>query len=94
MSDSYVVVEKKPSNGLAIAALVCGLVALFCINPAYLVSIAAVILGIIALCTKCRSKAMAIVGLCLGAGSILWGLLMDTLATIFTGGLGFVSYFL
>lgn len=94
MSEVYVVEEKKHNDGLAIAALVCGIVSFCCCNPLYLVSVAAIILGIVALVKKTESKAMSIVGLCLGGASILIGFCADLILTIASMGAGFPVFFI
>ncbi len=79
----------KKSNGIAIASLICGIVA-FLINPLYIVSIAAIVLGIIGLANAHISpKTFAVIGLILGFVS--WGVqfVADLILSIFTFGLSF-----
>lgn len=78
----------KKNSGVAIAALVCGIVG-FIINPAYLVSIAAIVLGIVGLCQKNYSKGMAVTGLILGCVSLVVGFILDLILSVFTMGLSF-----
>ena len=85
--------EEKKTSGLAIASLVCGIASLI-INPCYLVSLAAIVLGIIGLSLRCGGKGMALAGLLVGSGSIVIWVIIDTIATIVSGGLGFFSYFI
>ena len=79
----------QKSNGVAVAALVCGLVA-FLINPLYLVSTAAIICAIVALCAKNQSsKGLAIVGLCCGIGAVGVQVIVDIILLPFTCGASF-----
>ena len=77
MSDGYV--AEKKSNGICIAALVCGIVSMFCCNPFYLVSIAAIILGIVGVSQDNDGKGMAIGGIVLGAIGIITNIIIDVL---------------
>ena len=86
----YYEVEEK-SNGVAIAALVCGLISFFgCCNPLYLVSLAAVVLGIVGMTKKNCSTGMSVAGLVLGClGALIW-VVVDIITIPFTMGLGFL----
>lgn len=64
------VAVKKPTNGLAIAALVCGIIGILCCS--WLAPVA-IILGAISL-SKAKST-MGIVGLVLGIVGVLWWIL-------------------
>lgn len=90
---SEIVYEEKKVSGVAIAALICGCVG-FIINPFYLVSVAAIVLGIVGLALPNSPKGMSLAGLLTGIGSIVWQIILDTLLTIFTMGLGFFSAFI
>lgn len=81
-------VEKK-SNGVAIAALVCGIVSLCCCNPLYLVSLLAVILGIIGVANNNGGKGMAITGIILGIVAVCLGILLDIILLPLTFGTSF-----
>lgn len=61
------------ANGMAIAALICGAVALVtsCCCIGGVPAILAVVFGIVALANRTGKKPMAIVGLCLGAAAVL-----------------------
>ena len=81
--------REKKTSGLAIAALICGIVSnLPFLNPLYLPSLAAVILGIVGL-TRPSGKVMAIVGLILGAIALIGGLVWDIIMLPITFGVGF-----
>lgn len=81
--------EAPKNSGVAIAALVCGIVGFF-INPVYLVSLAAIILGIVGLAAKDNQpKGMATTGLVLGCVSLVMQFIADLLLSVFTLGLSF-----
>ena len=81
--------ETKKSNGVSVAALVCGIVSFCCCNPLYLVSVAAVVLGIVGLTKKDSSNGMAIAGIILGALSVIICIIIDILLLPFTLGTSF-----
>ena len=82
--------EEKKSNGVSIAALVCGLLSLCCCNPMYLVSLAAIVLGIVGISQKNSSnKGMAITGLVLGSLAIVVSIIVDIILLPFTLGTSF-----
>lgn len=83
----------KTTNGVGIAALVCGIAGFF-INPLYLVSAAAIILGIVGLCLKGKSKGTAIAGLILGICACAIQLIIDIIITVFSFGVGFFTFFI
>lgn len=83
----------KKTNGVGIAALCCGIAGFF-INPIYLVSLAAVILGIVGLCMKGKSKGMAVAGLILGICACICQLIIDIIVTVFSFGIGFITFFI
>lgn len=77
-------VSPTPTNGLAVAALVTGIVAVITGWVPFwglLVGVAAVVLGILGL-KKATGKGMAIAGLVTGAVGALWGLLVSVLFVI------------
>lgn len=78
----------KTSNGVGVAALVCGIICFFC-NPFYLVCLAAVILGIVGLCQAGKPKGAAIAGLILGIAGTITQVIIDFLLSIFTMGISF-----
>ena len=81
-------------NGLGLAALICGICA-FLFNPLYLVSIVAIVLGIVGLATaRNKSKTMAIVGLCLGGGTLVLSFIADVVLLILSYGFSFFSFFI
>ena len=88
-------VEKPKTHGVAIAALVCGIVSWF-INPLYLVVLAAIVLGIVGLIiTKgSTNKILSGVGLGLGVLGMIVQIILDIIITFFTGGLGVCSLFI
>ena len=77
------------SNGVSIASLVCGIISFFCCNPLYLVSVAAVVLGIVGICKRNSSTGMAVVGLILGALSVIICIVIDILLIPVTFGASF-----
>lgn len=70
----YYAEQNKPknANGMAIAAMVCGIVSIVGSYIAFPCSIAAIILGIICLKKKTSGKGMAIAGLVCGIISIIF----------------------
>lgn len=84
--------EPQKQSGIGIAAMVLGIVAFF-VNPLYLCSLTALILGIIGACKKDSKKGCAITGIILGVVSVMWQIVFDFVLSIFTGGLGIVSFF-
>ena len=84
--NGYVEPVKTGNSGVAIAALICGIVSLIsCCNLFYIFSIAAIVLGIIGLCQTNRPKGMAIAGLVMGC---VWPVI-DILMAFPTAGLSF-----
>lgn len=82
------------TSGLAIAALICGILAFFC-NPCYLMGLVAIILGGIALSKHdSTSKGMAIAGLVLGIFTTVYQITFDIIFTVCTMGTGFFSFFI
>ena len=71
----------KKTDGVAVAAFVCGIACLLC-NPLSLVTLAAIILSIVALATKKNPMWMPITALALSGVSIL----AEVLCAIFTFG--------
>ncbi len=70
---------KNSPSGVSIASLCCG-IAGFCINPFYLVNLAAIVTGIIGLASKDgKPKGMAIAGLCLGVFGAMCQFVVDLL---------------
>lgn len=61
--------EQQPGNGLAIAALVLGIIGIFV--PIFVFGIVAVVLGAIAMSKRPTGKGLAIAGLSVGAASLL-----------------------
>ena len=80
---------QKSSSGVCTASLILGLVSLFCCNPLYLTSLAAVITGIIGLTGNRDSKGMAVAGLILGIASVGIWVILDIILAPFTFGISF-----
>lgn len=85
---------QKNTNGCSVASLVCGIIALLCLNPMYLVSITAIILGAVGVSKHDDSKGLAVTGIVLGIASIVICLTVDILITILSLGFGFFSFFI
>lgn len=93
--NSYDEVYNEPEPQLNICGLIgtiIGAIA-FCINPCYILSIAAIALGIIGLCLKDMKRALAFWAIGLGIGAIIFQVVADTLLSVFSMGLGSISYF-
>jgi len=70
---------QNTASGVSIASLCCG-IAGFCINPFYLVNLAAIITGIIGIAQAGnKPKGMAIAGLCLGVAGAMCQFVVDLL---------------
>ena len=80
---------EKKSNGLAVAAMVLGILAIIGCNFFYLVPILAVILGIVALCIG-QAKGMSITGIVLGGIALVVWPIVDTILAFFTAGLSYI----
>ena len=80
-------------SGMCTAALVLGIVGFF-INPLYLVSTVGLVFGIIGLCEKPEpsNKGSALAGVILCPCAIILQLIIDTVLTICTLGVGGLSY--
>ena len=86
----YTPEEPNDNKGLAVASLICGIISFFCVNPCYLVSLAAIITGCVYLGKKgTSSKGMAIAGLILGIASIVIGVIVDLCLIPITFGTSF-----
>lgn len=84
--------QPKKSNGVAVAALILGIVGFFC-NPLYLVNLAAIFCGAFGCASaKVQPKGMAIAGLILGIVGIGVQLTVDLLITTLSFGLGFFTF--
>lgn len=83
--------EEKKSSGFAITSLILGILSIVGCNCLYLIPILAVIFGIVALCTK-QSKGMAITGLVLGAVALPIWVILDTVISVCTLGVGSFVY--
>lgn len=83
----------QPSSGAATAALICGILA-FVVNPMYIVSFIAIITGFVGNSKKYSNKGLAVAGLILGFLSLATQLVVDLLVTIFSFGMGFISFFI
>ena len=89
---NYTPVPVKRNNGVAIAALVCGIISIV-FSPLGLVSLAAIVLGIVGICLPGTSKGMSITGLVLGVASPIVHFVVDTiLSTISFGLLSFLFF--
>ena len=78
-------------DGICMAALILGIVAFF-INPIYAVSILAIIFGAMGMNSRSINASKAKVGLILGIASIGVQFIFDLLITIFTFGVGGISF--
>ncbi len=79
---------QKNSNGVGVAALICGIAGFFC-NPFYLVCFAAVLLGIVGLCQSGKPKGTSIAGLILGITGTIAQIIVDLILSVFTLGMSF-----
>ena len=87
-----IVVENNNSkDGLCTAALVLGIIAFF-INPLYILSILAIIFGAIGSGKNSSKKGSARVGIVLGIISLIIQFSLDLVITIFTFGMGGISF--
>lgn len=77
MGQPYGSLRDQPTNGVAVAAMVLGLIGLFCFGP--LTGLPALICGIIGVQKSNQiggtGKAMAIIGIVTGSLACVWGLL-------------------
>ena len=78
-------------DGICMAGLILGIVAFF-INPLYIVSILAIIFGAMGMNSRSINASKAKVGLILGIASIGAQFVFDLLITIFTFGMGGISF--
>lgn len=78
-------------DGLCVASFVLGIVGFF-INPIYVVSILAIVFGAIGLNSKGPNAKKAEIGLILGVIAICVQIALDVVLTLFTAGLGGVSF--
>ena len=82
--------NNSSKDSLAIASLVLGIVGIF-VNPLYLISVLAIIFGAIGMSSEVHGgKAKA--GLILGIVGIFVQIVVDLILTIFTAGMGGVSF--
>ena len=78
-------------DGLCMASLILGIIGFF-INPLYILSILAIVFGIIGMNSTSANADKAKVGLILGIASLCLQFIVDLLLTIFTFGMGGVSF--
>jgi hypothetical protein len=95
--NQYQYQEPKGSNAMAVASLVCGIVALLiscCWFISLPLSITSVVLGIIVLNKKKEGRTLAIIGIILGAATILICILLVALsAYMYSNNSGFMNYY-
>ena len=91
-----VTLEKPQKNGIGTAALICAIIA-FIFNPFYILPSVAFILGvvglIVGLCTH-KPVGTSVAGLILSIGAYVVQIVVDTILTIITLGLGFFVFFI
>lgn len=84
-------VNNNSKDGMCVASLVLGIVGFF-INPIYVVSILAIIFGAIGLNSTGPNSGKAQTGIILGVIAICVQIALDCVLTLFTAGLGGVSF--
>lgn len=78
-------------DGLCIASLVLGIVAFF-FNPFYVPAVLAIVFGAVGMGKNSSKQSMAKAGLICGVSALAWQFLLDLLLTIFSFGMGGVSF--
>ncbi|MBQ2755399.1 MAG: hypothetical protein IJF27_01865 [Oscillospiraceae bacterium] len=81
--------QQPKNNGVALASLICGIVA-FILNPLYLISVAAIITGIIGIANANGApKGKAVAGIILAVIATAFQFTLDLILSVFTFGLSF-----
>jgi hypothetical protein len=95
--NQYQYQEPKGSNAMAVASLICGIVGLLmscCWFISLPLSITSVVLGIIVLKKKKEGRTLAIIGIILGAATILLCILLVVFsAYMYSSNSGFMNYY-
>lgn len=78
-------------NGLCTASLVLGILGFF-INPCYIMSILAIVFGAVGKGKPCSNAGQGRTGMILGIIAIIVQLVIDIIITIFSAGIGFVTF--
>lgn len=89
--DASATQSNDSKDGMCIASMILGIVGFF-VNPVYVVSILAIIFGAIGMKSTGTNAGKAKVGLVLGIVAICIQIVLDFILTIFTAGMGGISF--